>query len=98
MFLEEARSDIKLSYLPYIFIDVSLLHCLSRLIEIMIGYNINVMRQSADLVVNLIIDCNFAFLFLLHAGWPCIRLSDGPDIKLQLHVVGAETCVGCCLV
>ena len=46
-----------------------------------IAYSINVMRQSACLVINPITVDSFASLFKLHAGWPCIRLNDGLNIK-----------------
>ena len=41
------------------------------------GCNINVMRQSAWLVINSITVDSFASLF----NWPCIRLNDGPKHK-----------------
>ena len=47
-----------------------------------IGYNINVMRQSAFLVVCPITVDSFASLFSCTSVWPCIRLNDGPHIKL----------------
>ena len=44
--------------------------------------------------------------FLLHAGWSCIRLSDGPNIKLVVFLptlelfklAGARLTLVCCLV
>ena len=48
-----------------------------------IGYNINIMRQSACLVFNPITVNNFASLFNCTPG---VRLSDGPDIKLFILV------------
>ena len=48
-----------------------------------IGYNINIMRQSAGLVFNPITVNNFASLFNCGSG---VRLNDGPDIKLFILV------------
>ena len=45
-----------------------------------IGYNLNVMRQSACLVFNPIMVDNYAAFF------NCIRLYDGPDLKLFILV------------
>ena len=50
-----------------------------------IGYDLNVMRQYACLVINPITVSNFAAL--LYAGRSGVRLYDGPDLKL-LHLVG----------
>ena len=47
-----------------------------------IGYNINVLQQTACLVVNPIRVGNFAFL--LHAGVSDFRLYDGSDLKIYL--------------
>ena len=44
-----------------------------------IGYNINVLQQTACLVVNPITVSNFAFLFKLD-----FRLYDGSDLKTYL--------------
>ena len=44
-----------------------------------IGYTINVLQQTACLVVNPITVGNFAFIFNLHAGWSDFRLYDGSD-------------------
>ena len=49
-----------------------------------IGYNINVLQQTACLVVNPITVGNFAFLFLLHAVGSDFRLYDGSDLKTYL--------------
>ena len=51
-----------------------------------IGYSLNVMRQSACLVMNPIMVDSFAALFHLHAGGSSIRLYDGPDLKLFILV------------
>ena len=48
-----------------------------------IGYNLNVMRQSACLVFNPITVDNYA---ALHAGGSGVRLYDGPDLKLFILV------------
>ena len=50
-----------------------------------IGYNLNVMRQSACLVINPITVDGYAALFL-HAGGSGVRLNDGPDLKLFILV------------
>ena len=55
-----------------------------------IGYNINIMRQSACLVFNPITVNNFASLF------NC-RLNDGPDIKLFILVGLDRIFFVCCL-
>ena len=47
-----------------------------------IGYDLNVMRQSACLVINTITVENFAALLKMHAGGSGARLYDGPDTKL----------------
>ena len=64
-----------------------------------IGYNINVMRQSACLVINPITVDNFASLFNC-TRWSCIRLNDGPNIKLVdlFKLVGTGHSLVCCLV
>ena len=49
-----------------------------------IGYNLNVMRQSACLVINPITVDDYATL--LHAGGSGVRLHDGPDLKLFVLV------------
>ena len=51
-----------------------------------IGFDLNVMRQSACLVINPITVDNFAALFNLHAGRSGLRLYDGPDLKLFILV------------
>ena len=48
-----------------------------------IGYNINVLQQSACLVINPITVGNFAFLFNC-AGGSDFRLYDGSDLKTYL--------------
>ena len=48
-----------------------------------IGYNMNIMRQSACLVFNLIRVNNFSTLLNCTSG---VRLSDGPDIKLFILI------------
>ena len=50
-----------------------------------IGYNLNVMRQSACLVINPITADGYATL-LLHADGPGVRLHDCPDLKLFILV------------
>ena len=59
-----------------------------------IGYNINIMRQSACLVVNPITVNNFASLFNCTPG---VRLNDGPDIKLFISVGWGRSIFVCCL-
>ena len=45
-----------------------------------IGYNLNIMRQSACLVINPVtVD---GYTLKLHAGGSGVRLNDGPDLKL----------------
>ena len=59
-----------------------------------IGYNVNVMRQSACLVINPItvdgyaalINCTLCCTLWLRAGGSCVRLHDGPDLKLFILV------------
>ena len=51
-----------------------------------IGYNLNVMRQSACLVINPITVDGYAALFTLHAGGSGVRLHDGPDLKIFILV------------
>ena len=46
-----------------------------------IGYNINVLQQTACLVVDPIIMGNFAFLFNLYAGGLDFRFYDGSALK-----------------
>ena len=64
-----------------------------------IGYNINVMRQSACFVV-IPTTVNYFFPLKLHAGWSCIRLSDAPNIKLVdlFNLVGTGRSHVFCLV
>ena len=50
-----------------------------------IGFNLNVMRQSACLIINPITVDGYAAL-LLHAGGSGFRLHDGPDLKLFILV------------
>ena len=50
-----------------------------------IGYNLNVMRQSACSVINPITVDGYATL-LLHAGGSGVRVHDGPDLKLFILV------------
>ena len=50
-----------------------------------IGYNLNVMRLSACLVINQITVDGFAALSF-HAGGSGVRLHDGPDLKLFILV------------
>ena len=57
-----------------------------------IGYNINIMRQSACLVFNPITVNNFASL-----GRSGVRLDDGPDIKLFILVGLGRSFFVCCL-
>ena len=45
-----------------------------------IGYNVNVMRQFAYLVVNSIT----LLPSVMHFGWSCVRLGDGPNHKAVL--------------
>ena len=49
-----------------------------------IGYNINVLQQTACLVVNPITGGTFAFLLKLHTGGSDFRLYDGSDLKTYL--------------
>ena len=51
-----------------------------------IGYNLNVMRQSACLVFNPIMIDNYAAFFKLHAGGSGVRLYDGPDINSMIKL------------
>ena len=52
-----------------------------------IGYNLNVMLQSACLVFNPITVDNYAAFFnCTHAGGSGVRLYDGPDLKLFILV------------
>ena len=63
-----------------------------------IGYNINIMRQSACLVFNPITVNNFASLFnCTPAGGSGVRLNDGPDIKLLILVGLGRSFFVCCL-
>ena len=59
-----------------------------------IGYNINIMRQSACLVFNPITVNNFASLFNCTPG---VRLNDGTDIKLFILVGLGRSFFVCCL-
>ena len=54
-----------------------------------IGYNVDVMRQSACLVVNPITVNNFVVLFLLHAGGSGFRFYDSPNIKISIWLAWA---------
>ena len=63
----------------------------------LIGYNINIMRQSACLVFNPITVNNFASLFNCTPGGSGVRLSDGPDIKLFILVGLGRSFFVCCL-
>ena len=55
-----------------------------------LGYNVDVMRQSACLVVNQIMVHNFALLFnCTPVGRSGFRLYDSPNIKLNIRLVGA---------
>ena len=49
-----------------------------------ICYNINVLQQTACLVVNPLTVGSFAFLLKLHAGGSDSRLYDGSDLKTYL--------------
>ena len=51
-----------------------------------IGYNLNVMRQSACLVINPITVGGCASLFNCTPGGSGVRLHDGPDLKLFILV------------
>ena len=51
-----------------------------------IGYNLNVMRQSSCLVINLITVDTFAALLNLHSGGSGVRLYDGPNLKVFILV------------
>ena len=57
-----------------------------------IGYDFNVMRQSACLVINPITVDNFAAFF------NCVRLYDGPDLKLFILAGWDWSSFVCCLV
>ena len=50
----------------------------------MIGYNTNVSKKTACLVVNPIKVGNFAFLYKLHAGGSDLRLYEGSDLKTYI--------------
>ena len=63
-----------------------------------ISYNLNVMRQSACLVINPITVDGYAALFnCTPGGGSGVRLHDSPDLKLFILVVGTGAFV-CCLV
>ena len=63
-----------------------------------IGYNINIMRQSACLVFNPITVNNVASLFnCTPVGRASVRLNDGPDIKLFILVGLGRSFFVCCL-
>ena len=62
-----------------------------------IGYEINIMRRAACLVLNQITVNSFASLFNLHAGGSGDRLNDGPDIKLFILVGLGRSFFVCCL-
>ena len=49
---------------------------------IRIGYNLDIMRLSACLVLNPIMVYSYGFLFNLHYGGSGLRLYDGSDVKL----------------
>ena len=51
-----------------------------------IAYNINVLQQTACLVVNPIMVGNFDFLFELQAGGSDFRLYDGSDLNTYLLI------------
>ena len=52
-----------------------------------IGFNLNVMRQSACLVIKPITVDGYATLWMkLHAGGLGVRLHDGPDLNLFMFV------------
>ena len=58
------------------------------------------MRQSACLVINPITVDSFASLYNCTPAWSCIRLNDGPNIKLvdSFKLVGTGLSLVCCLV
>ena len=60
-----------------------------------IGYDLNVMRQSACLVINTITVGNIAAL--LHSGESGVRLYDCPDLKLFIIVGWDRNSFVCCL-
>ena len=62
-----------------------------------IGYNINIMRQSACLVFNPITVINFASLFNCTPVDRVSRLDDGPDLKLFILVGLGRSFFVCCL-
>ena len=62
-----------------------------------IGYNINIMRQSACLVFNPITVNNFAPSLIAVVGRSGVRLDDGPDIKLFILVGLGRSFFVCCL-
>ena len=47
-----------------------------------VGYSMDIMRQSACLVVNPITVDSYGFLFKCNDDETGLRLSDGPDIKV----------------
>ena len=49
---------------------------------IRVGYNVDIMRQSACLVLNPITNYSYGFLFKLHDDGSGLRLYDGSDVKL----------------
>ena len=49
---------------------------------IRVGYNLDIMRQSACLVLNPITVYRYGFLFNFYDGGSGLRLYDGSDIKL----------------
>ena len=71
------------------------LYCLSYdLSDTQDGLNINVLQQTAYLVVNQIMVCNFAFLFNCT---PVSRTSDSLRFWLQdLSIDGRALCFDCC--
>ena len=45
-------------------------------------YNMDIMRQSASLVVNPITMYSYGFISLIARRWAGLRLNDDPDVKL----------------
>ena len=58
--------------------DFLVIMCYKRM-----GYNLNVMRQFACLVINPIMVNSFNCSLELHAGGSGVRLNDGPDLELS---------------
>ena len=63
-----------------------------------IGYTLNVMLQSACLVINTITVNNFAALFNCTPVDPGVSLFDGPELKLFILVGWDRSSFVCCLV